>query len=274
MTRFSCARELLFAQDFAARAGDQILKATAEGYSIDLKGDSTPVTDVDIEINRRFIEQAIDSFPHDGVLGEELSHRPDGGRTWVIDPIDGTQQLILGIPVFMVSIALVQDGKPIVAVAYNPSTRDCYWATDGGGAVRNGVPIRVSSRNGITEPMTIAASGATPLPGSLDADGLMSVSISAMPHTTPYRFPWPSVFAGTRVAQGAWDADLYGNTAAHDVAAVCLLVREAGGTVTDRSGTDQRYDESVNGCVLSNGRSHEKLVELWGNERPPTPGDG
>ena len=62
----------------------------------------------------------------------------------MIDPIDGTQQLILGIPVFMVSIALVQDGKPIVAIAYNPSTRDCYWATGG--------------------------------------------------------FPWPSVFAGTRVA--------------------------------------------------------------------------
>lgn len=263
MTRLSYAKELLFARDFATRAGDRILKAAAEGYDIDLKSDNTPVTDIDIEINRQFIEQVSDRFPHDGVLGEELSHRLAGCRTWVIDPIDGTQQLILGIPVFMISIALVQDGRPVVAVAYNPSTRDCYWATGGGGATRNGVPIRVSSRNGITEPLTIAGSGGTPLTGGLEADGLIRVSVFPMPHTTPYRFPWPSVFSGTRVAEGTWDADLYGNTAAHDVAAVCLLVREAGGTVTDRSGADQRYDESVNGCVLSNGRSHEKLTELW-----------
>jgi fructose-1,6-bisphosphatase/inositol monophosphatase family enzyme len=264
MTGVPYAEELLFAQDFAARAGDHILKAAAQGYRINVKSDTTPVTDVDIEINRRFIEQAAGRFPHDGVLGEELSRHPRGSRTWVIDPIDGTQHLILGIPVFMISIALVQNGKPIVAVARNPSTRDCYWATAGVGAVRNGVPIRVSSRNGITEPMTIAGSGATPISGGLDADGLMSISVSPVPQTTPYRFPWPSVFSGTRVAEGTWDADLYGNTSAHDVAAVCLLVREAGGTVTDRSGTDQRYDESVNGCVLSNGQSHGKLIELWG----------
>jgi fructose-1,6-bisphosphatase/inositol monophosphatase family enzyme len=62
------------------------------------------------------------------------------------------------------------------------------------------------------------------------------------------------------VAEGSWDADLFGQTAAHDVAAVCLLVREAGGTVTDRRGADQRYDRPVDGCLLSNGLLHEHLV--------------
>jgi fructose-1,6-bisphosphatase/inositol monophosphatase family enzyme len=92
---------------------------------------------------------------------------------------------------------------------------------------------------------------------------LLRVTTAAEFASQPRRFPWPSVFSGCKVAEGAWDADLYSGVAAHDVAAVCLLVREAGGTVTDRTGGDQRYDGPVNGCLLSNGKVHAALVEEW-----------
>lgn len=258
-------QELRFACRFAEQAGDQILRIVAAGNHVDTKADLSPVTTADRQVNHQFIDQVRARFGGDGVLGEEASHHTGSARTWVIDPVDGTQQLILAIPVFMVSIALVHDGRPVVAAAHNPSTRETYWASAGAGAYRNGAQLQVSDRDGLTEPATVTPSGAIAGSADLNADTLLNVHVSADSTltTTPRRFPWPTVFAGCKIAEGAWDGDLYGGRAAHDVAAVCLLVREAGGTVTDRFGADQRYDRSVNGCIMSNGRIHEQLTRQW-----------
>jgi fructose-1,6-bisphosphatase/inositol monophosphatase family enzyme len=255
--------ELQFALTYAAQAAERILRIAADGYRIDTKADQTPVTTADREVNDTFIEQVAIRFPDDGVLGEEASRDVKGKRTWVIDPIDGTQQFILGIPVFMVSIALVVDGRPVVGVAYNPSTRQCYWACDGDGAYRDGRPIRVSTRDGRSASATISGAGADANPSDLTSDTLLRLRLAPRFHTAPYRFPWPTVFSGCKVAEGRWDADLYGQAAAHDVAAVCVLTREAGGRVTDRSGADQRYDAPVRGCIVSNGLIHDELVRRW-----------
>jgi histidinol-phosphatase len=255
--------ELDFAREFATRAGQQIRQIVTLGYQVEDKSDQSPVTTADRWVNDRFISEVRDRFPGDGVLGEEASHVTDGDRTWVIDPVDGTQQLILGIPVFMVSIALVLNGEPVVAVAHNPSTRESYWAGHGTGAYRDGTRLAVSAHDGVTAPATVSAAGATASPGGLNSDTLLRVTAGTGFDSRPRRFPWPSVFSGCKVAEGAWDADLYSGTAAYDVAAVCLLVREAGGTVTDRIGVNQRYDRPVNGCLLSNGVVHNALVEEW-----------
>jgi fructose-1,6-bisphosphatase/inositol monophosphatase family enzyme len=197
------------------------------------------------------------------VLGEEASRVTGGPRTWVIDPIDGTQQFVLGIPVFMVSVALVVDGRPVVGVATNPSTSETYWAEAGSGAYRDSARLRVSRRDGTTAPALVSGGGAHPMPpAGLDADALLRVHMPAV-RSTAQRYPWPTVFSGCKVAEGSWDGDLFGHRAAHDVAAVCVLVREAGGTVTDRTGADQRYDRPVNGCILSNGLLHDDLVRHW-----------
>jgi fructose-1,6-bisphosphatase/inositol monophosphatase family enzyme len=255
--------ELRFAREFAVAAGARIRAISADGLQIATKADDTLVTAADHEVNSSFIDRVRTQFPDDGVLGEEASHPGRGHRTWVIDPVDGTQQLVLGVPVFMVSIALVEDGIPVVAVAHNPSTGESYWATEGGGAYRDGRRVSVSRRDGITQPAIISGGGRHPTPGGLDADGLLRVSTQPDLHSSSCRFPWPSAFSGCKVAEGSWDGDLYGQNSAHDVAAVCLLVREAGGVVTDRHGLDQRYDKAVNGCVLSNGRLHDALVQHW-----------
>jgi fructose-1,6-bisphosphatase/inositol monophosphatase family enzyme len=264
------AQELRFAREFADAAAALIRRVSAGGYRIDTKADRTLVTTADREVNRQFIERVRQRFPGDGVLGEEASHPGDGPRTWVVDPMDGTQQFVLGIPVFMVSIALVEDGRPVMGVAANPSTRETYWAESGAGAYREGTRLHVSNRDGITEPAIVSGGGAHPGPGGLDADTLLRVSTSPAVRSTAQRFPWPTVFSGCKVAEGSWDADLFGQPAAHDVAAVCVIVREAGGTVTNRFGDDQRYDAPVEGCVLSNGLLHEHLVRQW---RPHTTAD-
>ena len=255
--------ELDFALACANDAADRIRRFTTNGYEVETKLDLSPVTAADREINAVFIEQVAARFPDDGVLGEEASRSGTGPRTWVIDPVDGTQQFILGVPVFMVSIALVENGRPVLGVAVNPSTSQCYWAASGRGAYRDGTPIHVSARDGRETPNIVSGEGADANPSELTSDTLLRVGFAPELRLSPYRFPWPTVFSGCKVAEGAWDADLYGRSSAHDVAAVCVLVREAGGKVTDRSGLDQRYDRPVDGCVLSNGVIHDELVRLW-----------
>jgi histidinol-phosphatase len=257
------ARELRFAREFTADATALVRRIAATGYDVATKADRTLVTTADHEVNRRFIERVGEDFPGDAVLGEEADRPGDGPRTWVIDPVDGTAQFVLGIPVFMVSVALVVDGRPVVGVGGNPSTGETYWAAAGAGAYRDGTRLRVSRRDGQTSAI-VSGGGAHPVPPTgLDADALLRVRTATSAGSTPQRFPWPTVFSGCKVAEGGWDGDLYGQTAAHDVAAVCVLVREAGGTVTDRHGADQRYDRPVDGCVLSNGLLHAHLVRHW-----------
>jgi fructose-1,6-bisphosphatase/inositol monophosphatase family enzyme len=263
VTARSFEPELRFAREFVLRAGQQIRQTIAEGYRVDLKADRSPVTTVDHLVNHQFIDEVRARFPTDAVLGEEASHPTASTRTWIIDPVDGTRQLILAIPVFMVAVALVHDGRPVVAATCNPSTDQTYWARAGTGAYRNGTRLAVSARDGVSRPATVCAAGATASANGLNADTLLQISVEPEFTTTPRRFPWPTVFAGCKVAEGAWDADLYSGHAPHDVAAVCLLVREAGGTVTDRVGSDQRYDRPVNGCLMSNGLIHEHLRRQW-----------
>ncbi len=266
----SYAPELRFAREFATEAATLVRRIRADGFDVATKADRTLVTTADNEVNRRFIEQVALRFPDDGVLGEEASRLTGGPRTWLIDPIDGTQQFVLGIPVFMVSVALVVDGRPVVGVATNPSTSETYWAQADAGAYRDGTRLRVSRRDGTTAPAIVSGGGAHPVPtAGLDADALLRVHTTPAVRSSAQRYPWPTVFSGCKVAEGSWDGDLFGQGTAHDVAAVCVLVREAGGTVTDRSGADQRYDQPVDGCILSNGLVHEHLIRHWRPARVP-----
>lgn len=254
--------DLAFALEFADRAGHTVRDLVAQGFDVDTKADLTPITTVDRVLNEQFVDEVARRFPGDAVIGEEASLAVDGAdRTWVIDPIDGTRQLILGVPLFMVSIALVVAGRPVVAVALNPSTRELYQATLGGGAFRDGRRLSVSNRKGTVDaPATVGGTGAVRATGGLNTDGLALLTTDSV---EPHPFPFPSVFSGCKVAEGTWDADLYNGGAPWDVAAVALLVTEAGGTVTDRVGAEQRYDGRVNGCLLSNGAIHDRLAESW-----------
>jgi fructose-1,6-bisphosphatase/inositol monophosphatase family enzyme len=259
--------DLGFALDFATWAGRSVNELVAAGFEVATKADASPVTTVDQVLNDRFVDEVRERFPGDGVLGEEGGFTGVGERVWVIDPVDGTQQLILGIPLFMVSIALVVDGSPVVAVAHNPSTGETYRATFGGGAFRGERRLAVSGRDGVGEIATVNGGGSVPTAAGLNADTLLQ--LWEQEPLDVHRFPWPSVFSGCKVAEGAWEADLYSGTAPWDCAAVALLVTEAGGTVSDRLGRQQRYDTAVNGCVLSNGLIHQRLVQTWSAQYLP-----
>lgn len=120
------------------------LAARAGRVELELKDDGTPVTDVDLEVDRRLLARLEETFPDHTVVSEELvTEHADSRWTWIIDPIDGTSNFISGLPYWCISMALTRDGYPVLAIVEAPPFAARFEAIAGEGATRNGEPISV-----------------------------------------------------------------------------------------------------------------------------------
>ena len=138
-------KELKVALQAAESAGKVIMKYYRNSYEVKDKSPNNPVTTADLEANQEIYEILMGNFPDDGWLSEETkdsSDRLTKSRVWIIDPIDGTKEFIEGLSQFAVSIALVEDGNPIVVILHNPATSEVFSAVSGEGAFCNGSPIQ------------------------------------------------------------------------------------------------------------------------------------
>jgi fructose-1,6-bisphosphatase/inositol monophosphatase family enzyme len=109
-----------------------------------MKPDGSPVTNVDLEVERAVREQLQRLVPAHGIRGEELPPaKPDAEYVWIVDPLDGTREFIQGLPLFGFLLALTHQGRIILGLAEQPLTRDCWLGADGHGTTRNGAPVRV-----------------------------------------------------------------------------------------------------------------------------------
>ena len=118
------------------RAGHQAIRLAAEGFETFTKQDHSPVTSADLAVNEILRESLSPAFPEDGWLSEETpdnSERLDKKRVWIVDPIDGTRSFVRGLPEFCLSVALVENGSPMVAAIFNPSTGEFFSAIRGQG---------------------------------------------------------------------------------------------------------------------------------------------
>lgn len=251
-------KELEFAKSMAHDAGKIMKKYYRIDQGVEIKSNSTPLTLADTEVNDTLIDRVKSEFPEYGVLGEESSWNEERENLWVCDPIDGTVGYILHIPTSAFSLALVIDGVVKVAVAYNPWVDEMYHAVIGEGAFLNDAPIKVSSKQW-GEYIHIANSSGghdifrdEELIKKLAAE---KVFINSSPGI---------VYHGCLIAAGYIEARTFTYHTAHDIAAVKLLIEEAGGRVTDIDGKEQRYDRKLNGAIMSNGLIHDKLVEVVG----------
>lgn len=174
------------------------------------------------------------------------------GRVWVCDPLDGTGMFAAGAPLAMVSLALVEDGVPIVAAIRDPFTRRTFSAVRGDGAFCEGRRLRVCSASTLSSArVTVFGSALTqPVVSGVIRQGGDTLSTGSVVHDA------------TLVALGAAVASVFPYRSPWDMAAVSLLVTEAGGRCTDLAGRKQRYDREVYGAVLSNGRVHDAVVAL------------
>ena len=136
--------ELKLAQEAAIEAGALILDYYKAEYEIKDKGYHNPVTTADYAADTHLKEVLTKARPDYGWLSEETvdsSDRLDKDRVWVVDPLDGTKEFVEGVPHFVVSVALVENGEPVVGVLFNPVTKETFIAAKGEGAFLNDEPI-------------------------------------------------------------------------------------------------------------------------------------
>ncbi len=255
-------KELKFAKNLARKAGKIMQEYSSTEIDAELKNDDSPVTLADQKINDLVIDEVFSRYPKYGVLGEEASNFNGQEYVWVCDPIDGTAAYIINVPTSMFSLALVRSGEPIVALAYNPWTGDMYSAIKGQGSFCNDKAIHVSDKTFAQGAVIANSASGTSLQSQKkflemnEAIEQMGGRIATVPGT---------VFKGCLVASGFIAGRLFPGDGAHDIAAVKLIVEEAGGKCTSLDGSEQRYDKPINGAIISNGVIHEELVKLYEN---------
>lgn len=248
--------ELAFAKDMASRAGVLMKQYYRQNQNVEIKSDNSPVTIADKEINNLLIERVMAAFPSDGVLGEEASWEAGRSRLWVCDPIDGTVAYIMHVPTSMFSLALVENGKPVLAVAYNPWVDELYSAVLSQGAYRNNEKIVVSQKSWGPGVYLTGSPGSEQ--GNKERLQAQKIYLNTVQG---------GVQRGCLIAEGAIEGCIFKYDGAHDMAAVKLIIEEAGGKVTDLAGNEQRYDQPINGAIMSNGLIHAELMELHENSR-------
>ncbi|HXY18145.1 MAG TPA: inositol monophosphatase [Candidatus Nitrosopolaris sp.] len=246
--------KLEFAQGLARKAGQIILDYFKADQKISYKTDNTPVTVADKLINSHVIERIAQTYPDHGVVGEEEStERTDQENVWICDPIDGTKAFTWGLPTAMFSLALVTEGRPVLGAAYDPFLDRMFTGIHGQGAFCNGEQLSVSKDNLQT--------------------GIMAATAEIEKFRTErYKYILDrgirlAVFSGfvykmCLVAEGRLVGHTEDNVGRHDIAAMDVIIQEAGGRVTDFADKPLDYSRPFKGTVVSNGVVHDELLKI------------
>lgn len=252
---YTYAKELKVAKKIAKKAGKIMLKYFDADQSVEVKADKSVVTIADKLINDMTIKELAKAFPNDGVIGEEQSTSTYGmGRKWFCDPIDGTSGYVWGTPTAMFSLGLVIDGVPVFGAAHDPFLDRFYYGIKGKGSYCNGKKLQVSDKD--IDGSYFAASGSV--------KHLITRKYIPVLRDLGVRF---ACFSGAvnkscLIAKGKFVAYVEEGVNAHDVAAVHVIVEEAGGKVTDTKGGQLDYSKPVKGAVVTNGRVHDRILQI------------
>lgn len=208
--------DLAFAKDLARDAAT-VARARHASATAQEKSNKSFVTDLDIDLERMIRARIEATFPDDALTGEELAPGGGGGpRRWCIDPIDGTGNLVHGLPLWAISIGLIDDGEPTLGVIAVPPTGELFWAHKGKGAWRDDVAIRANDSAAFHEHENV------------------SISTNALRAIDPRSIPGRIRDIGTAccelafVACGRLRASIFLGEQAHDLAAGAVIAAEAG----------------------------------------------
>ena len=225
---------------------------------IDTKPDLTPVTDADRAVETELRELLGRNRPGDSVLGEEFGGTTNfRGRQWIIDPIDGTKNFVRGVPVWASLVALLDDGVPTVGVVSAPALRRRWWAARGHGAfvgVDDALPRRVSVS--AVAQLDSASLSFSSLSGWAQL-GLRERFIELTDAVWRVR-GYGDFLSYCLVAEGAVDIAAEPEVSVWDLAAIDILVREAGGTFTGLDGAAGPHRGSA---LATNGLLHQQVLD-------------
>jgi len=231
----SLGEDFSLLKDAVQAAGELAYSYFRRELAVQTKHDGTEVSEADLAVDAALKGTLLGGRPNYGWLSEETEDDPsrlDQRLVWMVDPIDGTNAFLRHIPEWTISVALVQEGKPVLGAVYNPATGEFFHAIRGHGAFLNNKPIKVTGRETLEGALFIASGG------------LFKKRI--------WKEPWPGVesrwvnsvaYRLSLVAAGGADATVSLSAKCEwDLAAGVLLVEEAGGVVTDHHGHPFRFN--------------------------------
>ena len=240
----------------AAQSAAEISSAYYAGnFTVTTKADLTPVTQADVECEEAIREIILDRFPSHGFYGEETGHSGEGSEyLWLVDPIDGTKGFVRQYPFFSTQIALMRGGEIVLGVSSGSMMNELAWAEKGLGAWLNGKPLCVSE----VDDMERAAVSTGNLASLAQSDGwsklgeILARADRARGYGDFYHYHL--------LASGKIEAVIESDVNILDIAALSIIVSEAGGVFTDLNGTPPGLE--TRSVLAANAALHEKYLPL------------
>ncbi len=250
---------LKVAKQAALEAGAIISKYIGGKHTFKIKNqdNSDFATQADLEAEKKIVRILNKNFPSHNIIAEERGTMNKGSEyTWVIDPLDGTFSFSVGMPFFSVSIGLLKNKEPFLGVIYHISAKDLYWAQEGKGAYLNQQKIQVSKRN------SLEMSAFCLDPGHINRrkrkyDRYIEPLFNKV--AAPYEIG-SAAASLAYLGKGIFDG-VINDAWIWDFSAGVVIVREAGGRVTDFEGNEPDWSKERLEIVASNGLIHDQILE-------------
>ncbi len=217
---------------------------------VEHKHDDTPVTQADRGAERLLREELEARFPEDAILGEEEDDKAGtSGRTWIIDPIDGTKAFTHGVPLYSTLLAAVDEHGPLLGVICLPALPETVWAGRGRGCFLEDERCHVSERATVDGAYVCASALRNWPTGALDATHAAGAFVRT----------WGDAYGYALVATGRVEAMVDHQAAVWDIAPMAVIIAEAGGRFSDLAGTPTIDGGSG---LATNGRLHDEFLSL------------
>jgi len=260
-TRSAIINVMAKAADKAARSLKRDFGEVSQ-LQVSQKGPGDFVTNADLKSERTLRDELQKARPNFGFLMEESGEIPgtDPDHRWIVDPLDGTTNFLHGLPHFAISIALEQKGEIIAGLVYDPAKDELFWAEKGFGAFCNDRRMRVSGRKHLPE--SLLATG-IPFIAHGDHPRFLRQLEGAMRETAGVRRLGAAALDLAYVAAGRYEGFWEEGLSVWDMAAGIILVREAGGYVSDMRGGQTMFQTSS--ILATNSTLHAPLQALLGN---------
>ena len=238
----------------AAEAAAEFIRSSyRRRFDVRIKADGSPVTEVDLAAEAAIRDVVLGRFPEDGFYGEEsAAQRMDAEFVWIVDPIDGTKSFVRQYPTFSTQVALMQRGQLVLGVSCAPGYGETAWAERGAGASLDGTVLAVSEIATLEE-ATLSTGNLRTLAG-----GPRWAALGRLVTRLDRIRGFGDFLHYHLLAAGKIEAVLESDINILDIAALTVIVEEAGGRVTDLEG--RPIGLGTESILASNGRLHEVIL--------------